>query len=140
METLIASGLFCFFLPLFPQLVELYFLCFLLFSDVPRNHHPHFLQISHHYCVLNVHLPQCLASGMKWDLKREIILVIGQDFNHQEEISSDQGHQGSMREMHMKMTPFHLVTKMHGEPGQSVEVKFRDERWQKTHLPATSQL
>lgn len=50
---------------------------------------------------------------MKWDLTREIILVIGQDFNHQEETSSDQGHQGSTPETHMKMTPFHLVTKMH---------------------------
>lgn len=39
--------------------------------------------------------------------------MIGQDFNHLEETSSDQGHQGSTPETHMKMTPFHLVTDMH---------------------------
>lgn len=76
--------------------------------------------------------------GMKAGFDKGIILVRGQDFNHQEETGSDQSS-GKHPEKYMKMTRFHLVTKWRQELGQSKEVKFRDERWQKTHL-CTSEL
>lgn len=61
--------------------------------------------------------------GMKVGNKG-IILVRGQDFNHQEETGNDQSHQGRMPEKYMKMMRFHLVTKMEAEtePKQGSQV------------------
>ena len=55
--------------------------------------------------------------GMKVGFDKGIILVRGQDFNHQEETGNDQSHQGSTPEKYMKMMRFHLVTKMEAGTG-----------------------
>ena len=54
--------------------------------------------------------------GMKVGFDKGIILVRGQDFNHQEETGSDQSS-GKHPEKYMKMTRFHLVTKMEAGTG-----------------------
>lgn len=70
---------------------KLYFLCCLLFSDIPRHRHPHFLHISL-MIVLNDHLPQCLAWGMKAEIWQGDNPGERPDTNHQEEAAASQVH------------------------------------------------
>lgn len=107
-ETLIASCLFYFSFP-FPPFIKLHF--FRSFSWCTHKTLPSF-----HSDVTSLlgsywpSPPQFLALGRKRNLTREIILVVCQDFNHQEETDSDQSCQESTPEKQVTVTQFHLVT------------------------------
>lgn len=107
-ETLIVSCLFCFSFAS-PPIRKVAFFSF-FFLMYPQN--TALISFTYHIVIVFslIISPQFLALGRKRNLTREIILVVCQDFNHQDETGSDQSCQERTPEKQVTMTQFHLVT------------------------------